>query len=169
MIKSKSSLVAGIIDDIRRVFYILAEQSRKAEHETGLTGSQLWAVKMLDGTSPMKVTDLARRMYVHPATMVGLVDRLELKGLVQRVRSDQDRRVVHVSITDQGRGLVRNSPEVAQGILVKGLEQLTEKNVKVISEGMKQIVTMLGVQQEPPQQIHSSEVNLPGKRRKSAT
>jgi len=168
LIKSKSSLVAGIIDDIRRVFYILAEQSRKAEHETGLTGSQLWAVKMLDGTSPMKVTDLARRMYVHPATMVGLLDRLEAKGLVQRVRSEQDRRVVHVSITEQGRGVVRKSPEVAQGILVNGLEQLPEKNVKVISDGMKQIVTMLGIQEAPPQQIHSSEVNLPGKRRKPA-
>lgn len=168
MIKSKSTLVAEIIDDIRRVFYVLAEQSRKAEHETGLTGSQLWVIKILDGTSTMKVTDLARRMYLHPATMVGLLDRLEAKGLVQRARSDTDRRVVHVSITDLGRGLVRNSPEVAQGLLVKGLEPLPESKVKNISDGLKQIVSMLGVQEEPPQLIHSSEVNLPGKRRKTA-
>lgn len=168
MIKSKSEMVAGIIDDIRRVFYVLAEQSRKAEHETGLTGSQLWVVKLLDGGSSMKVTDLARRMYLHPATMVGLLDRLEVKGLALRTRSDKDRRVVHVSITEQGRELVRNSPEVAQGLLVKGLEPLSEKKVKVISDGLEQIVSILGVQEEPPQLIHSSDVNLPGKRRKSA-
>ena len=71
MIKSKSTMVAGIIDNIRRVFYVLAEQSRKAEHETGLTGSQLWVVKLLDGGSPKKVTELARRMYLHPATKIG--------------------------------------------------------------------------------------------------
>ena len=168
MIKSKSSMVAGIIDNLRRVFSVLAEHSRKAEHETGLTGSQLWVVKILDGASPMNVTELARRMYLHPATMVGLLDRLELKELVQRTRSDKDRRVVHVCITDQGRELVRNSPEVAQGLLVKGLEPLTEKKVKVISEGLEQIVTILGVQEEPPILIHSSDVNLPGKRRKTA-
>jgi DNA-binding MarR family transcriptional regulator len=168
LIKSKSTMVAGIIDDIRRVFYVLAEQSRKAEYETGLTGSQLWVIKILDGASVMKVTDLARRMYLHPATMVGLLDRLEVKGLVQRTRSDKDRRVVHVTITDQGRVLVRNSPEVAQGLLVKGLEPLTEKKVKVISDGLEQIVKILGVQEDPPKLIHSSDVNLPGKRRKSA-
>jgi DNA-binding MarR family transcriptional regulator len=162
-------MVAGIIDDIRRLFHVLAEQARKAEHETGLTGSQLWVLKILDVESPMKVTDLARRMYLHPATMVGLLDRVESKGLVQRTRSVKDRRVVHVMISSQGQELVRNSPEVAQGLLVKGLEPLTEKKVKTISDGLEQIVNILGVQEEPPKLIHSSEVNLPGKRRKSST
>ena len=168
MIKPKSEMVAGIIDNIRRVFYVLAEQSRKAEHETGLTGSQLWVVKLLDGGAPMKVTDLARRMYLHPATMVGLLDRLEVKGLVLRTRSDKDRRVVHVSITDQGQELVRNSPEVAKKLLVRGLEPLSDKKVEVIAQGLEQIVCILGVQEEPPQLIHSADVNLPGKRRKPA-
>ena len=168
MIKPKSEMVAGIIDNIRRVFYVLAEQSRKAEHETGLTGSQLWVVKLLDGGAPMKVTDLARRMYLHPATMVGLLDRLEVKGLVLRTRSDKDRRVVHVSITDQGQELVRNSPEVAKKLLVRGLEPLSDKKVEVIAQGLEQIVCILGIQEEPPQLIHSADVNLPGKRRKPA-
>lgn len=167
MIKSKSTMVAGIIDDIRRIFYVLAEQARKAEHETGLTGSQLWVIKILDDASPMNVTELARRMYLHPATMVGLLDRLEAKRLVQRTRSDKDRRVVHVMITAQGQELVRNSPEVAQRLLVEGLEPLAENKVKSISIGVDQIVKILGVQKEPPKLIHSSEVNLPGKRRKS--
>jgi DNA-binding MarR family transcriptional regulator len=166
--KSKSTMVAGIIDDIRRIFFELAEQARKAEHETGLTGSQLWAIKILDESSPMNVTELARRMYLHPATMVGLLDRLESKGLVQRTRSDKDRRVVHVWITAQGQELVLHSPEVAQRLLVQGLEPLTERKVKSISIGVDQIVKILGVQKEPPKLIHSTEVNLPGKRRKPA-
>ena len=169
MLISKSTMVAEIIDNIRRMFYVLAEQARKAEHETGLTGSQLWVIKLLEVTSPMKVTELARRMYLHPATMVGLLDRLEAKGLVQRTRSDKDRRVVHVMITVQGRELVQNSPEVVQELLVNGLEPLADKKVKAISDGLEQIVKILGVQEEPPKLIHSSEVNLPGKRRKSAT
>ncbi len=167
MANSKSIMVAGIIDDIRRIFYTLAEQARRAEHETGLTGSQLWAIKILDESSPMNVTELARRMYLHPATMVGLLDRLEAKGVVQRTRSDKDRRVVHVMITEQGQELVRNSPEVAQRLLVEGLEPLADRKVKSIAIGVDQIVKILGVQKEPPKLIHSSEVNLPGKRRRS--
>lgn len=167
MRKSKAVMVAGIIDNIRRVFFVLAEQARKAEHETGLTGSQLWVIKLLERASPMKVTELARRMYLHPATMVGLLDRLEAKGLVLRTRSDTDRRVVHVDISDQGRELVRNSPEVAQEQLVKGLEPLEEKKIRVVSDGMEQIVSILGVREEPPKLIRSTEVNLPRKRRNS--
>jgi hypothetical protein len=56
---------------------------------------------------------------------------------------------------------------VAQGLLVKGLEPLSEKQVKTISEGLEQIVSILGVQEEAPKLIHSSDVNLPGKRRKA--
>lgn len=166
MKKSRSTLAAEIIDNIRLIFRVFSEQSRRIEHETGLTGSQFWVIKMLEG-SPMKVSDLARRMYLHPATMVGLLDRLEAKGLVQRTRSDNDRRVVHIIITDLGRKLVQDSPEMPQGLLAKGLETLTDKKVNVISEGLEQIVNILGVLEEPPKRIHSSDTRLPGRRRKT--
>ncbi len=165
--QSKSTMISAVIDDIRRIYQVLGERSRKVEHETGLTGSQLWVVKMLDGASPMKVSELARRMYLHPATMVGVLDRLEAKGLVQRTRSSDDRRVVHIFITDQGRELIQSSPEMTQGLLVKGLETLTEKKVMIISEGLQQIVGMLGVPEEPPKRIHSPDVAKHEKHRKS--
>lgn len=150
MKKPKAILTDEIVDDIRRVFQLFAEQSRRVEHETGLTGSQLWVVKMLYDTSSMKVTDLARRMYLHPATTVGLLDRLEAKGLVQRSRSSKDRRVVHVVITELGRTLVEKSPEMAQGVLVKALEPLSDSKLNAISEGLRQVVKILGVSTEQP-------------------
>jgi MarR family transcriptional regulator, organic hydroperoxide resistance regulator len=166
--KLKAVMVAGIIDDIRRIFKVLTEQSRRIEHETSLTGPQLWVVKLLKETSPMKVSDLARCMYLHPATMVGLLDRLEAKGVLKRTRSEKDRRVVHIDLTEQGRELEINSPEVVQSLLVKGLEALAGLKLKIISEGMEQVVNILGVQDVPPQLIMSSEINLPKRRRKSS-
>lgn len=151
--KSKDEMTAGIIDDIGRIFHVLAEQSRKVEYEAGLTGSQMWVVKLLASTPNMNVSDLARRMYLHPATMVGLLDRLEAKGLVQRIRSDRDRRVVHVGITEKGRDLVNKTPEVAHGLLVKGLEPLNEKKVETISRGLKKIVAILEVKEELPEAV----------------
>lgn len=164
--KSKAVMVAGIIDDIRRIFQVLTEQSRKVESETTLTSSQLWVVKILKETSPMKVSDLAHRMYLHPATMVGLLDRLEAKGLIKRTRSEKDRRVVHIDLTEQGRELETHSPEVVQSLLVKGLEGLVGQELRTISEGLDQVVTILGVKDVPPHLILSPEVNVP--RRKKA-
>ena len=48
----KTAAVAEIIDDIRRVFQVVNEQSKKAKRETGLTGPQLWAIKMIGELAP---------------------------------------------------------------------------------------------------------------------
>jgi len=164
--KAKALVVAGIIDDIRRVFQVLTEQSKKAESATSLTSSQLWVIKILKETSPRKVSDLALRMYLHPATMVGLLDRLEAKGLVTRTRSEKDRRVVHIDLTDKGRELEIHSPEVVQTLLVHGLESLTAQKLALISEGLEQVVRILGVEGVPPHLILSLETNTPKRRKK---
>lgn len=159
------TLVAGIIDNIRRMFQVVNEQSKNAVHETGLTGPQLWAIKIIAESAPIKVSDLARKMYLHPATVVGIIDRLELRGLVERTRSTKDRRVVEVALTLQGREKVSQSPEVAQGLLVKGLEALPYDKLINISEGLELLVKIWGVHEIPPQLILSPEVNLPKTKR----
>jgi DNA-binding MarR family transcriptional regulator len=159
----KALTVAEIIDNIRRVFKVVNEQSKKAEQKTGLTGPQLWAIKTIAQESPIMVSELARRMYLHPATVVGILDRLESHGLVARVRSTTDRRVVRVELTGQGQALVKKSPEVAQGLLVSGLERLSTKELQNIAGGLDRLVEILGAQDIPPRLILSPEVNKPGK------
>ena len=157
-------IVAEIIDNLRRVFQVVNEQSKKAEHETGLTGPQLWAIKTIAQEAPIMVSEIARRMYLHPATVVGILDRLEKQGLVVRIRSMEDRRVVRVELTGQGRALVKKSPEVAQGLLVSGLEQLSSSKLKIIARALDQMAEILGAQNIPPQLILSPEVNKPVKK-----
>lgn len=165
----KSRLVMNIIDNIRRVFQAVNEYSKKAERETGLTGPQLWAIKVLAEEAPLKVSQLARRMYLHPATVVGILDRLEGRELVTRTRSTEDRRVVKIELTERGRELVTQSPEVAQGLLVKGLETLPQDKLSHLEDGLEQLVSILGAQEIPPQLLLSPEVNLPRKPGKRAT
>jgi DNA-binding MarR family transcriptional regulator len=160
-LSQRSDMVAEIIDNLRRVFQVVNEQSKKAEHMTGLTGPQLWAIKTIAQDAPLMVSELARRMYLHPATVVGILDRLETRGFVIRVRSKEDRRVVHVELTTMGKDLVKKAPEVAQGLLVAGLEKLKSKKLINIAEGLDQMVVILGAQNIPPRLILSPEVNKP--------
>ena len=161
MVVAKSTTVSDIIDNIRRVFQAVNEYSKKAERDTGLTGPQLWAIKIVAEAAPIKVSDLARRMYLHPATVVGILDRLEGRGLATRTRSTEDRRVVEIELTAQGKNLVAQAPEVAQGLLVKGLETLPDHELFRIADGLEQLVKILGAQKIPPQLLLSPEVNLP--------
>lgn len=156
----RTSIVAETIDDLRRIFQAISDFSRQAERITGLTGSQLWAVKIISESKSIKVSELSRRMYLHPATVVGILDRLEAQELVLRNRSKTDRRVVFAELTAAGEELVKTSPNVAQGLLVKGLEKMSDEKVLQVHEGMAEFVKILGVEGVSPRLISSNEVNI---------
>lgn len=143
-----------IIDNLRRMLQAVTEYSKTAERLTGLTGPQLWAVKILDNVAPVRVSELAQLMYLSPATVVGILDRLEMKGLIIRARSTEDRRAVDLNLTEAGKSLAAESPEVAQLMLLKGLDELSDVQFSAVEAGMKLMVRMLGAEHITPQPLH---------------
>jgi MarR family transcriptional regulator, organic hydroperoxide resistance regulator len=166
-LKRKQKAIADIFDNLRRVYQVINEQSKKAKKNAGITGPQLWAIKMIAESSPVQVSELARKMYLHPATVVGILNRLEENGLVIRVRGREDRRIVDVNLTSEGKALVARAPEVAQGLLAAGLEVLPAARLMEIASALDELVQILGAQELPPHLILSPEVNIPTRPRKS--
>lgn len=144
-----------ILDNLRRLFQAINEYSKAAERTTGLTAHQLWALKILANAAPMRVSDLARTMHLRPPTVVGILDRLEAKQLIQRTAAKHDRRVVELHLTAQAQEIVASAPEVAQDMLQKGLHDLTDEQLKHVEEGMKLMVRLLHAENLTPQPLHS--------------
>ena len=90
----KGLWLSEIPDNLRRVFQGVHGYSKRAERVAGFTGPQLWAMKVVAEFAPIRVSDLAGRMYLRPSTVVGIVDRLERQGKVVRIGSKEDNRVV---------------------------------------------------------------------------
>jgi DNA-binding MarR family transcriptional regulator len=63
------------------------------------------------------VAELARTLQSDPGAMTRALDRLEAKGLVARVRSSEDRRVVNLELTDAGREVAAVVPAVLAEVL----------------------------------------------------
>lgn len=73
-----------------------------------------WQVLVTVGeTGALTQSELAERCFVTPATVTGVVDRLERDGLVARARGTDDRRVVRVRLTDDGRERLRRTKTAA--------------------------------------------------------
>lgn len=153
--KKDIEAVTEIFDNLRRIFQVINEYSKAVERSTGLTGPQIWALKLLADAAPIRVSDLARRMYLRPPTVVGILDRLEMKGLVTRTPSRGDRRAVELELTPHGKALVVKAPEVAQDMLMKGLNELSDEQFICVEEGMKLMAKVLGAEQLTPQPLHS--------------
>jgi DNA-binding MarR family transcriptional regulator len=74
----------------------------------GITPTQYNVLRILRGVSPQGIAcqEIARRMITRDADLTRLLDRLESRGFVRRDRQTDDRRVVHILITDAGLALL---------------------------------------------------------------
>src|SRR5437879_13355835 len=71
--------------------------------EHGLTPSQYNILRILRGEGkPLPILEIASRTITVVPGITGLIDRLEQAGFVNRVRCENDRRVIHVALTDYG-------------------------------------------------------------------
>ena len=80
--------------------------------EFGLTPSQYNVLRILRGEQrPMPSLEIGERMIQVVPAITGLIDRLEKRGLVQRRRCDEDRRVVFVELTEPSLELLQRIDE----------------------------------------------------------
>lgn len=87
---------------------------RMAEH--GLTDAQWKPLWMLKTGRAATANELAREMDIDAGAVTRMVDRLESKGLVERVRSAADRRVVHLRLSAAGEAAVKKVPFVLASV-----------------------------------------------------
>lgn len=79
----------------------ITEEMRGHFGKSNLTFPQTLVLALLDSDGPMPISSLAKATGSANSTVSGIVDRLERSGLVRRVRSEQDRRVIFVEVTEQ--------------------------------------------------------------------
>jgi len=115
------------------------------EKRFDLTGPQLWALWELGRSGPCALKHLAERMKLDPSTVVGVVARLVLKGLVLRNPDPQDRRKISLAPTPKGEEILAAAPHPAQGHLLAGLENMDRTRVENLAEALKTLVGVLEV------------------------
>lgn len=94
--------LSELASEMRTVWHALVHRADHAQRLDGVARQQVWVLVALDH-GPRRMSDLAGCAHTSQASLTGIVDRLEERGLVQRLRSEEDRRVVDVAITAEGR------------------------------------------------------------------
>ncbi len=131
--------ISETVQSLRRIFKAIQDYSQEVSGRFGITGPQLWALKTIAEHEALALGDLSKKMYLHPSTVTGVVDRLEAKGYVVRERNREDRRVVKVSLTDKGKDLVKTAPNPVQGKMIYGLRNLESEELRTIYESVKRL------------------------------
>jgi DNA-binding MarR family transcriptional regulator len=124
----------------RTIIRTVRHHYRQVQERCGVSGAQLWALAAVEAGKGIKVNDVARHLAIHQSTASNLLDKLEEMRMVERRRSDDDRRVVRVHITTLGRALLRRAPKPAQGVLPGALQALSAHEVRALRAHLDSLI-----------------------------
>jgi len=143
----ESSYDLRILQSLRRIIRAVEIHSRKLAQSYQITGPQLGCLLAIRESGPVTTTGLAHLVYLSPSTVVGIVDRLEEKGLVVRQRSRADRRQVQIGMTEKGEKLSASAPSLLQDTLAGALKNLPELEQVSITLSLEKVVDLMEARQ----------------------
>lgn len=132
---------------LRKIVRAIEIDSRNLSITYNTTPAQLLALRQLSNSSEKTLVKLAEEVGLSPSTMVGVVDRLEKKGLVVKTRSLEDRRLVNIIITTDGLDYLKTSPKLLQDKLTESLLPFPNEDKESILVALKKITNILEAQQ----------------------
>jgi len=135
-----------IIYAIRRLIQAGELYTKELNKVYNVSAAQLNCLLALHENGPLPPSQIARYILVNSSTVTGIIDRLEDKGLVERVRTSPDRRVVTIELTETGKGLAENAPPPIQQKIFDGLNKLSERQINQIALSITKLTDMLDVQ-----------------------
>lgn len=133
----------AVLRALRRIIRAVDLYSRQLAAGHALTGPQLICLRELAASGPLASGRLAAAVHLSQPTLTGILDRLEERGLVARVRDRTDRRKVLVELTAPGRKLLEQAPPPLQEQFLARFAALTEREQEGIRRSLEQIVAMM--------------------------
>jgi DNA-binding MarR family transcriptional regulator len=156
------SVIQDIVWSVRRLVRAVYLDTQKISKRYGLTGPQSAVVRNLFNNGPMSSADLSRNLFVTPSNITGIIDRLEKKQLVERIKKEGDRRVTLITLTDAGEELSKTLPDPIMKKFIAELADLEPEHVQLLAMAMNQILNLIDTEdvEEPSLELSGEPVPI---------
>lgn len=142
MANHEDNIGEQVIVALRRVIRAVDLHSRTLVETHGLTGPQALILKALKD-SFLSAGELANRVSLSQGTVTDILNRLEQRGLIIRLRDTQDRRRVLVQATPEGLAIIEQSPPLLQERFVQRYNNLQDWEQTLLLSSLQRIATMM--------------------------
>ena len=131
-----------VIIALRRVIRAVDLHSRDLAASHGLTGPQALLMKALQH-GKLSAGELASRVSLSQGTVTDILNRLEKRGTIMRLRDAADRRRVIVELTPRGLALLEESPPLLQEQFIQRFSRLEEWEQTQLLASLQRIASMM--------------------------
>jgi DNA-binding MarR family transcriptional regulator len=132
-----------VVEALRRIIRAVDLHSRDLVQKYRLTGPQLVVLRAIAESRPASVGEIARAVHLSQATVTGILDRLEARGLVARARSPDDRRRVVASLSPRAEEKLRATPPLLQEHFIRRFLELEESQQRRILSSLEEVVSLM--------------------------
>ncbi|HZH71212.1 MAG TPA: MarR family transcriptional regulator [Mariniphaga sp.] len=137
-----------IILKIRKIVRSINLESKKIEKEYGVSIPQVLCLNYLHDSLNFQAGqgEIKKFLNLNASTVSGIIDRLELKGLVARLPKSGDKRVVTIALTTKGDKLLEKLPWLLQEKLAEKIEKLDVQKREQMKESIEMLVNLLDIE-----------------------
>ncbi|CAD6511959.1 MarR family winged helix-turn-helix transcriptional regulator [Paraburkholderia metrosideri] len=120
------TLTQSVGFSITKARNLLITEMDAALKELGITSQQMGILLSLARGLATTPFELSRLLGIDTGLMTRMLDKLETKGLLERSRSVEDRRVVNLTLTTEGEAVAAHIPAIAPVVLNRRLRKFTK-------------------------------------------
>lgn len=107
--------------------------------EAGIGLMEFRVLRALRNSGPLPMIKIAEQNMITQGWVTSLVDRLEKRGLVRRIRSMEDRRIINIEATEAGIDLFNSVKKIHQMYVNKSLSVISREDKNLISNILSRI------------------------------
>ena len=117
----------------------IEEQALRTEEYKDVTINDIHVIEAIGMEEQKNMTTVAKSLHVTTGTLTISINSLVKKNYVERVRSEEDRRVVLVSLTEKGKKAFLHHRQFHDKLVNEIVEQLSDEEKRVLEKALNRI------------------------------
>lgn len=140
---SNSQHLHDVLVTLRRIIRATDLQSKRVVKACGLTIPQIMLLRSIHLLGDVTVKKLSDDVSLSQATVTTILNRLEERKFVERVRSSQDKRIVHARLTDAGIAILATTPPLMHENFIESFDDLQAWEQTQILSSLQRVAVMM--------------------------
>jgi len=133
-----------VLAAVRRIVPAVDRHSKTVEKAAGMTLPQLVVLAAIRAQGEVTSARLSAAVSLSPATVTMILDNLAARGLIERYRNLEDRRVVHSRLTPAGAGVLAKAPRFLHERFLSRFAQLPAERQEAMLRALQEVAELMG-------------------------
>lgn len=138
MCKTKETINELLVDIYNDILHIEEQALSKDEH-SDLTITEIHTIEAIGIEREKTMTEIAQMLNVTLGTLTTGINKLIRKGYVERNRTEEDRRIVLINLTEKGKTAYKRHEEFHKEMVHNSVNDLTENEMEILVSSLEKI------------------------------